>query len=406
MDRTKRVIALVVLVLMSCVLVLAGCAGCADNQADKHVENTTLEVALYPYVPDPDHFRAVVRDAWERKHPEVELRFAEWDCYKSDPGNELDVFVFDSVFFSSFVEEGLLFPIPQDIIENREDIFPFALKGCEIEGTYYALPQLLCSDFLYTRKADTELTSVTDLVSLYGVLGDRESGGVIPAENEGLLVNLSGGQYEKTAMYLKALTDARGHYTDHSVLPNSSYLSPEVIDDLSLLWKMGGKEQVSYVPKDGDEYVRARWFASGKGRAYIGYSEALAAMGDFADDVDMRLFSYSDGANIPLFYADMVGINAQISERKKSLAFDLANILISEEVLTQMSAPAEDGKLPQYLLVSRKSVYDNLGKDYPIYRKLKEVVDSSDNYVFRAGVGVREFATVTEKALLDRIMQD
>ena len=37
---------------------------------------------------------------------------------------------------------------------------------------------------------------------------------------------------------------------------------------------------------------------------------------------------------IPLFYTDMVGINSMITEDKKELAFELANILVSEEVLT------------------------------------------------------------------------
>ena len=97
--------------------------------------------------------------------------------------------------------------------------------------------------------------------------------------------------------------------------------------------KMGGEEQVTYSPEDNDSFIRARWFKDGKGRAYIGYSESLAAMGDYVDKVNLRLFSYGPGKNVPLFYTDMVGIHSRISKDKKALAYDLANVLISEEVL-------------------------------------------------------------------------
>ena len=63
----------------------------------------------------------------------------------------------------------------------------------------------------------------------------------------------------------------------------------------------------------------------------------------------------------------------------------LANILISKEVLTGMSAPVKDGNPPQYLLTPRKSVYESLCKKYPIYSVLRGIVDSEENHVFRMG---------------------
>ena len=94
----------------------------------------------------------------------------------------------------------------------------------------------------------------------------------------------------------------------------------------------------------------------------------------------------------------MVGISASIDEDKKELAFELANILISEDVMTGIN-----GDNPQYLLTSRRSVYDNLCTDYPIYGLLEEIVDSHDNHVFRLGAGAREYITNMEKELSERI---
>lgn len=362
-------------------------------------------MALFPYVPNIERCQAVVLDAWEREHPDIKLHFTDWNCYHSDPDGSLDVFVFDAIFLSSFAEKGYLLPIPSGIIRDSEDLFPFTLEGCMYGGKLYALPQLLCADLLYTRKDDTALSGVSDIMTLYGILGARETEGVIPEENEGLLIDLSDMLF-MSAMYLDALMDEQQTYTDYSVLPETSDLSEQALEQLRAMWKMGGAKQVSYWPEDDDSYVRARWFAEGKGRAYIGYSEAMAVMGDAVNRVTVRLISYGAGENIALFYTDVVGISPGLDEDKKELAFELANILISEEVLAGFNTPANDGDSPQYLLAARRSVYDDLRQDYPIYGCLKEIVDGADHRVFRMGVEVRPFITDMEVVLAEAIDQD
>ena len=91
---------------------------------------------------------------------------------------------------------------------------------------------------------------------------------------------------------------------------------------------------------------------------------------------------------------------------KKELAFELANLLISEEVLTRMSLSGEAGGTPQYLLTSRRSVYDALSGDYPIYSHLKEIVDSPDNHIFRIGAHAREFINEMEAVLGEQLALD
>ena len=353
-------------------------ASYANQYAKAWDHDLTLEVALYPYVPDIGRFQDKVYEVWEREHPDVKLHFADWDCYASDPDPMVDVFVFDGIYLSSFAAEGHLLPIPSEKILEREDLFPYALQGCFWEGELYALPQLLCADLLYTRKNDAPLSGVSDIVPLYNILGDRKTEDVIPGENEGLLINLSDALLTKTMMYLDALMDEWQAYTDYSELPETTNLSDQALEQISALWKMGGEKQVSYWPEDNDAYIRARWFAEGKGRAYIGYAEAMDAMGNEAENVVIRPFSYGSEKNIPLFYTDMVGINSMITEDKKELAFELANILISEEVLTGVSRPAKGSDSPQYLLTVRRSVYEALGQDYPIYSRLKEIVDKGN----------------------------
>lgn len=142
-----RIITSITIVVLAIAL-----AGWGKHAANAGNDGLTLEVALYPYVPDLERFQTVVRDVWEREHPDISLHFADWDCYASDPDPMLNVFVFDGIYLSTFAEKGYLLPIPKEKIQGVDDIFPFALEGCICKEELYALPQLLCTDLLYTRK--------------------------------------------------------------------------------------------------------------------------------------------------------------------------------------------------------------------------------------------------------------
>ena len=47
--------------------------------------NTTLNVALYGYVPDTERFEKAVQESWEKAEPNVTLNFVNWDCYEEEP---------------------------------------------------------------------------------------------------------------------------------------------------------------------------------------------------------------------------------------------------------------------------------------------------------------------------------
>ena len=259
------------------------------------------------------------------------------------------------------------------------------------------LPDVVCG------KGDEKLAGVTDIEGLYRVLGDRKGGSVIPGENEGLLAD----PLNKARKYLDVLTDEQQKYSDYGTLPDVSALSAEAVEKLRELRKMSGEGLARYLTENKDKRAfLPEWFADGKGRAYIGYSESMALMGDAAGQMDIRLFSYDARKNIPVFYTDLVGISAEIDEDRKELAYELANILLSEEVLTQMSMPGEEGGSPQYLLTFRSSVYDHLEKEFPIYARLKEIAENPDNHVFRAGSGVREFIKDANAALTEALTEE
>lgn len=369
-----------------------------DAEKAEKAENQVLTVGLYSYVPDLKRFEKAITENWEAEHPGTKLQFVDWSCYDNPPPDDLDVFVFDCIYLTEFMEQGCLLPIPEEAIQDKEDIFSFSMDGCTEEGKFCAVPQTLCTFLLYTRKTDTELADVSDILTLYEKIGDRQLQTEIPEQNEGLLIDLSGGT-TKATMYLDAKIDQSNTYTEYDDLPDEETLSEDSLEMLRLLRKMGGDAQVQYWSEDNDAYVRAKWLSQGKGRAMIAYSEVMSDMPDYVDQVDFRTFSYSDKGGISLYYANLTSINAKIADDKKELAYDLVNVLTGTDTIVKACSPAEEDGAPQYLLPARASAYDRLGEKYPAYTRLKEIVSNPDNRLFRLGKNARVYIKNTKKVL-------
>ena len=130
------------------------------------------------------------------------------------------------------------------------------------------------------------------------------------------------------------------------------------------------------------------------GRAYIGYSEAMDMMGESASEMDFRLFSMTDDENIPVFYMDAAAVNAKISDEKRALALELLNMITSSDTLVRVSMNNGD---PRYLLLARRSAYDTLAPDYPIYKEMKKVATVPNAHVFRIKPDGDEYLEEAEK---------
>ncbi len=365
----------------------------------------TLNVALYEYVPDPVRFKKAVETEWNKKEPNIKLNFVDWDCYSEDPPKDLDVFVFDAVYLSHFVKEGYLSEIPEKDIRNKEDILPFAMEGCTIKGSAYAIPQIICTNLLFSRKGDYDIQKVNSVYDLYDKLGKFTSEDIILPNNKGLLIDMSGGT-SKACMYLDSLIDTTQEYTKFCSLPNLNELNKDAIESLVLLQSMAGKSQANYWPENNDSYIRAKWFINGKGRAYIGYTEAMSQMKEFANDIDFKTISLSKNSNIPIFYGDVVGINSSITNSyKKEKAIELANIITDKNTMVKAVSPDENNEYPQYLLPARRSVYHNLENKYPIYGRLYKIADNPNNKLFRTGPEIREWLKQAKKIITEYLQQ-
>ncbi|RKD31743.1 thiamine pyridinylase [Lacrimispora algidixylanolytica] len=388
----KRVISMFVLVVL-----LFNMPAIAAESSDR--ENT-INVALYGYVPDIKRFKQAVIDEWRQVQPEVVLNFIEWDCYSSEPPENLDVFVFDSIFLSHFIEEDYLMPISAEQINDKEDIINFTLEDSKFNDKIYAIPQIICTNLLYTRKDDFSLSEISNVYQLYNVMGERNSDSIIPNKGEGLLIDMSDST-TKACLYLDALSDTNQEYSNYFILPDLNRLNENTVKSLKLLQTMAGFNQSNFWPEDNDSYIRAKWFEMGIGRAFIGYTEAMNSMTDCINEINFKTISLSNKRDYPLFNGDLVGINANLNEcDKKDLAITLANIIASDEVLINSIRPNDSTQHPQYILPARFSVYNELKKDYPVYDQLLNIVSKPENKLFIMGPSSRTWLESAKDIIL------
>ena len=316
----------------------------------------------------------------------MKLNFVSWDSYSGNPGEDPDVFVYDSVFLYDFLEKGLLLPLAEEDIRDPGDLVPAALSACKADGGIYAIPQLLCTNLLFSREGDDEIRNIRNIRELYDVIGDSADTELPPPEADDLLVGIPS-VADLVFWYLETEIDLEQRFSEWVSVPDAGMLDPDIVAVLTAVRNMAGVDQMTYSPQDS--YIRGSWFAGGLGRALIGFSETMSAMGEAAGNVEFHRISLSEDEDIPMLYADLASINAGIGDEKKPYALELLNLITGPDVLIRASVPEREDQNPQYLLSARMSVYDALSAEYPVYGALKGIVSDPRSRVFVVRPGGR-----------------
>lgn len=364
----------------------------------------TMTLAIYPYVPRPKQFEIVIREAWNKAEPGVTLKFVDWDCYSTDPPRDLDVFVFDAIFLSYFQKKGFLAAIKLDEARDPGDFLAYALEGTELAGTLYGIPQLGCASILFYRQGDQQLTDAETLSAVVKAIGECTYTTEIPPSGTGLMVDISGGT-TAACYYLDAVEDIYGKYTDTPPLPpDNTLINPWGIHNVRKLLRMASVKQAKYY-NDENPYQRGTWFARGRGRAMIGYTETMSAMDEKAlKTVSFKPMPFSDGTGVSLFYSDIIGINSAVTDpEKRRLALKLANLMASTQVVVDCFRPTPENNYPQYLMPVRHSVFYILGKEFPIYNKMYQMVIKCDPHLFRIGPDSKTWLKALKGDIKDQV---
>jgi thiamine pyridinylase len=363
-------------------------------------EQPNLKVALYRYVPDFGFFSKTVRKFWSAipDAPQIEI-VTNWVCYESDsdPSN-LDVFVFDAIFLSSYAQKNYLRPYASSEILEGADYFSYASNGCVFNGAVYGLPEIGCTDVLYYRPGDTEMAAVTDLSSLWKTLGPAKYASARPPNNVGLMVDFSD-DTTCACEYLTTQESLYNVYTNDPQLVSSSNLDRLVMADLCEMVQMAGTMQAGH--SGGPDYERAIWFDTGAGRAVVGFPESMSAMTNHGDSVRFKVMPHSDGAVSNLFYVDAIGINkSTVGTSREKWAVRMAELLASPEFTEAVFAGKDR---PQYLLPVRQSVFAHLANRYPQYKKMYSTVQNANPQAFRIGPTCQQWLDASKRAIKNQI---
>ncbi|MBP0017365.1 MAG: thiamine pyridinylase [Cyanobacteria bacterium SBLK] len=379
----------------------------------------SLKVGLYPYVPRIEQFKTALIEAWQEVS-DIPLDFSAtcnsdfsnspcWDGGYSQENSpdrfNLDVFVFDALFFDEYKSAGQLTPMSAGEIEGRDDFVDYAKEGVKVGETYYAIPQLGCANILFYDASDYELASATNLTDIESALGTCTYTSEIPPDRRGLTINMSGGT-TNAALYLDTVHSLNGTYP--FPLPwDELELDPEAIDNMRELLTMASYENAtdSEKPKIGS-YERAEWFSNGWGRATIGYTESMSVMSQGTrDNLDFKVMPLSrvDESYPAVFYADVIAVNPNTQNR--DLAVQLANVMAASDTIVN-SFKAEGGEPPQYLMATRPSVFDALGLEDPIYDKMFALVEDNDPIMFKLNSDSREWLDAMKGTIQEAARED
>lgn len=359
-----------------------------------------INIALYPYVPRLDQFKQVISAAWAQQSPDVPLNYVDWDCYSQDPPNDLEVFVFDGIFLDYFVAAGFLSALQPSEIDNPADFLPYAINDSKINNINYAIPQIGCGNILFYRQSDAALAQANTLTQINQALGQCWNDSITPPPSINLLVDLSGGT-TNACLYLETVQDLNG-YTPNPFLPQPNDLNQAAVANLHTLLNTGCV--LPSVTSSDVPYQKAVWFGQGMGRATIGFTESLSAMGDGRQTVAFKLMPYADTNNVNLFYVDLAGINASVTDpARRKIALQLANLIASTNVLVSSFGPTPGANYPQYLMPVRKSVFEGLQAD-PLYQQMSTLVQASNPRMFRIGPASRTWLKTVKSPIRQQIL--
>lgn len=374
-----------------------GCASSGPNPTPSAAVSRTpatatqLTVGLYPFVPRPEQFEQVIKDAWKTAEPGVTLNFlsaSAWDGgYSMDPPASADVFVFDAMFLEYFRSKNWLEKLQPDEIQNIDDFLPYAIAGVKAAGQYYAIPQLGCANMLFYQQDDTALAKAATLSQLKAALSQCTYTSQIPPDRRGLMIDMSGGT-TNASLYLDAEHSLTGQYP-FPLPPTVSDLDAKALSTMRQLLSMASF--LNGTTSTGDPYQRSEWFSDGWGRAVVGYTESMSEMSpQTLQTIAFRPLPLSDNANPPVFYADVIAVNTSTASRgTRPLAVKLANLLAAKGTMAASIGPDGANPRPQYLMPVRPSVFQALAPDFPAYEMMYQVATASNPIMFKLDASAR-----------------
>jgi thiamine pyridinylase len=349
-----------------------------------------LRVVLYPYVPARAEYFYHVQRVFESRFPETRLKLVDLSggyYDKADPNSlaatKADIYEIDSVYLYDFVTSKRIQELPAELRPKAGEFLRNAEAGSQVGGKWYGVPHWVCGNFLFYKKSDVRLGSVSTLGDLEGIVGGpRKPGG-------GLFVDLKG-KSTLGELYLDSEFDRHREWSRVEPHLARDSLDANVVRDLIRVLRLCERGYCRSQRYHENAGFYARQFARGRARALVGYSEMLfyllletqqsCADGDGCirdSEVGVRGLPLADAGSWPISWVDTLTIDDSCTGQCRRDAIAFVQFLNSEEIL--LSALLPDGIPPRYLLPARASVYTKaeLAKAAPLYPALRTIIEKA-----------------------------
>jgi thiamine pyridinylase len=231
---------------------------------------------------------------------------------------------------------------------------------------------------------DEEVAQAENFAELYDILSARKANST-DDKKDGLISNF---ETDSSYFYLDTLTDLTGKPDVSGEILNFEEPDPVALQEINMIYDMLADID-ALEDSDLGQYAGTVLFSEGHGSAVYGYSEFMAYINDVVDQLAIRTISHCDGEDVPLYFADVVSLCADVTDPvKRENCIKLMNLMTSEGFITKLSLGKGEA---QYLLPARHAVYDTLEQVFPMYSRLYELVSDEENHIMRYNASVYEY---------------
>jgi thiamine pyridinylase len=347
-------------------------------------ERRVLRVSMYPYIPQAAEAALLLKQGFEAAHPDVRAEITLNPHYYSlvpaDGGvlyENADVHTIDVVFLKDFTDRHRLAPLPRDLLAGLPKMEKLAQAASTVDGATVAVPQWMCTDFLFYR---SDLAGLDGVQSLAGLERGLQHG-------HGLLLDMAGpGQIGE--LYFSSLVAQAGS-PEAALARITPMPDPGILQRLRRMLALEPHGFGRVAAYDERYSFYARQFARRAGGAFVGYSEMTHEVLDetavscrledkcvASGQIRVAAFPFHDGAPRPAVWVDMFAIDARVHGQTLQDAADFIRFAVSLPTYRALLVPQE-GEAPRYLLPPTIEAYEDskILEAAPLYPKFRAIME-------------------------------
>ena len=302
-----------------------------------------LIIYCYRQLSDAEVFRDLLTARFRQTGHDRPVEFRFWDCYKQQPGQDGDLYIFDGMVLSALAAKGYIRRLP-DIIDTC-GVFEWVLNGSKVRNQIFGIPFMLCSNVLISRKG--EAAPVNCLIP-----------GQIAAPLQSMI-----GEYYLLSYF------------------NSPHRNEGSLNTLKRLRKLiGGSnayEQSSFSQYDGIER-----FVQGECKYLLGFTEDLRHLPPGEYSVQPANISESIRMELPFQYVNYVSVGSRSDGDRLLDCLDLIEMIADSGFFLDYCT--FNGQM-RYLLPANRNLYTRLCALDGLYEQLYVIASDENNCVLRYG---------------------